>query len=453
VLGIAAVAVAVTGMWNSIVHVEASRLLATTTYGHLLVLKVLLVALAVGLALLAKRPSTRRSSRRVNLLGEGAVLACVAVLGATLAVLPGVLPFPAPIGPLVASGSADGHTVTVVLAPNQPGRNQVTIYGAAGAPAAWLDGDSRGAIALDADAGGSSWTGTAELTAGRSTLHVGSLAVPVDVRRTPGAAVRLVERFAPSAVDAAECAGHVLGQLAAIRDHNATSARTATLSVLAPDEDAPAGAIELPGCREDGGAAKSGEILAAAFAKRGVRSLTVVVDGSDRARGFADAVARAAIGIHVVGPSLDAAPLGDGVLVATGWADAPAVLDRLRAADGAATRPVVLAPWLLHADLLAPAAADASLGQLTVAASIDPTSALARRYLSSITAGQEPSAAGLTGYAEALAAIAGDVPSDQPTTLALFTPVHIQVLPGHDHETTSGWLPTGDLAPVSALLR
>jgi len=175
------------------------------------------------------------------------------------------------------------------------------------APAVDVDGR---AVALAAD--GTGWIGHLQLDGGTATLHVGALTLPLAVRRPPAAAIHLSEVVDPTAVNAAECASRVLGQLAAIRAHDATDAATAVLDVRTAGP-APAGAIELAGCESTAAPAyaagddaeAAGRIVASFLRDRGDQRLTVVVDASPRAQAVVTGARSTGVPVDAVTPDAD----------------------------------------------------------------------------------------------------------------------------------------------------
>jgi hypothetical protein len=396
-----------------------------------------------------------------------------------------VLPFPTPIGPIVASLAAgtDRSPATIVITPGAPGRNQLQVFDRGGEPTVQLGG--RNVPLLGGDGG---WSATIDLDVGTTMLSVGGTALPLAVRQRPNASIHLTELVDPSSVNAAECASRVLGQLAAVRAHDEVAPSTAVLDIRSGGAP-PARSIELPGCPRDNGAIEpraaadatddSGVVartVATYLAQRGIRHLTVVESDDQRSQAFVRALATGPIPTTTAAPDLLPSDLGDAVVVATNWADTGATLDLVRAAPSSATRLVVLAPWLLRASLLAGPVSDPAAGQLTVAATVDPTSPVADLYvrdLARFAPRAEPSAPGLAGYVEALTALAGDIPAavyatraplhgarvarPVPVTVQLLTSSAVAVLPaqldaGHNHQVDS-WLPRGGaIVPVSPVL-
>jgi hypothetical protein len=98
---------------------------------------------------------------------------------------------------------------------------------------------------------------------------------------------------------------------------------------------------------------------------------------------------------------------------------------------------------------------DVAAGQIAVATALDPTGASGTAYVAALARLDptlEPTAAGLRGYREMRAQRQRAVQTTSRPTL--FTPVDLAFLPpeldaGHTHATTSGWLPVGDLAPLT----
>lgn len=178
----------------------------------------------------------------------------------------------------------------------------------------------------------------------------------------------------------------------------------------------------------------------------------------------------------------------DAVLVATGWEDAAFVTAALSERSVAPPRGVYLAPWLLKPDLLE-AALRPDAVQVSVGASLAPTSAPASAYLAALrrfAPGAPPTGPGMAGYLETRLATASaderrqldrwlspapasdtavpapgrrgarQVAPAPAARLELFTPVRLgflpkEVGPGHTHDDGSpGWLPGATLASIGA---
>ena len=169
----------------------------------------------------------------------------------------------------------------------------------------------------------------------------------------------------------------------------------------------------------------------------------VVVDGDPRAGTLVAAgTARRPGTTSAVAQGLPAAGVRGPVIVATSPRGARAAV----AAAAIATRgvaPVVLAPWLLDAGLIA-GLADDRTGVL-VAATRDPTSAGAveyRRAAAGIKGGFPATADGWEGYERAVTAATGRI--FPPPSPGLFGVSRVAVLPsslGQGHVSTTGWAP------------
>ena len=183
--------------------------------------------------------------------------------------------------------------------------------------------------------------------------------------------------------------------------------------------------------------------MARHFQASGHPLVAVTQDGSERARVLASAV----------GGATSDPVAADVVIVANGWPTAAATLRGLLALPGAATRAIVLPPWLLRVDLLSPLIGGPATGLVLIASPTDPTGPAASAYLAALAARApraEPTGAGLAGFLAANGA--------SPPGFRLYAPAEINVLPaylepGHNHGRGLRWFAVGGLAPVSGLLR
>jgi uncharacterized membrane protein len=207
---------------------------------------------------------------------------------------------------------------------------------------------------------------------------------------------------------------------------------------------APAAALPAAVSFDPATATSVGRLLGAHLAQSGHRMVTVVGDGSRRARAMEDALGTGGVAVG---------PHGDAVVVTGDRTQAAAAIASMRSP----TTPLVLAPWLLDPQLLAPAIRDPNRGQVVVALPFDPAAASTRSYLAAATsADRVPTAEGLLGWLRTAGPSArADARMDSPS-LQLFTPARLGVLPAfleHEHDHGDGWFAQGGLAPVSAVLR
>ncbi|MFG2935705.1 hypothetical protein [Streptomyces sp. NPDC048282] len=374
------------------------------------------VGVAVGLVLLHKGWLRRRSvvAGFFAAVLAGAVLAGSAMLPATAPVASAVAAPGVPVYDTLHLGSAH---VPVLVVPNRPGLNLVSVT-TTGRAAAGTDRD-RLTAGRKAVGGAQTWI-QVRLPAGRSSLWVsaggslGSLTVDTGQGTDGGT---------PSALrgpDGPECASSALGVLAA--------------GVSRP----------LARCPADRLTGRDADALRATvryITGRGVRTLALAGDGSARGRAAAAVVRQAAAraGVAVTEPGARRLPL---VLVA-GWAGAYTSLTD--AASGrVATEGTYLAPWLLDAPLLAPAA-----GQL-VALRYAPHDPAPMRYVSALSRqfpGEEPTAAGYAAWQEAR--------HSADTAPVLLYAAATARIPGtvagsgHDHSSVTDWFPDGMIIPVT----
>lgn len=483
VAGPAAVLVAVvfaTGTWNTAAHLGDAGLALGTWWGRLLAVKVAVVVVVAVAAVLLRRAWVPQT--------EAVLLGGVAVVGLVLAAVGGPLSGAAPTGPLfVAAGTGDG---LVVVTPLTPGENLIVARPSTEATTVVVDGEAVELVLRDDGV----LAASVDLPAGQHEIVVAGLRYDVTVRPDDA---DVVPATLPALVADPDCLDRLAGAAAATAALTAAGRPTRldvtiggdTCGVVDNDgDDDPAEVVAQPPAGPDrsGDGALDGPVDAGADAERpavaaaGATSAsvadaavpplvmaaqalaargnpappTVITDGSARSEAAAAAVvaARPDTAVLAAADVAFAPPeaLGPGpILVATDRAVAPAIVEAVTAATQA-TVPVVLAPWLLDADLLAGFAERGTF--VMVAVERDPTSATAVDYrtaATSLTGGPTPTAAGLAGYVEVLEAITGR-PADDPHP-GVFGLSRLAILPTDldPHPSESGWAPGVALVRVA----
>lgn len=462
VVSVAIAVVVITGTLNTTLHLEGAALLGDV-FSRLVLLKLLIVVVAVAATLLL-----RRRNPTGGLVIDLVLLTGAAVIGAALGTLPDRFPFPRPVGPVVLAWSDAGGPTTALITPGFPGPNRLVVLRDDGrAPVVSLGG---AAVALQAQPEGG-WAAKVALEAGPTSLVVDGRPTVVRTRPPGDPDVVLTTSLSSDAAGGPQCASRLLGQEAAVAWHNRIGGRVAHLEVRARGASSSRTGTRVPGCSEalirddEETAPRIGQRLASYLAHRGIRLVDVVADGSRRSRALLRGLGeQPGATLHV--RSLQAtdvlASTGDAVVVATDWAQTPAVLARLRGTPNASSRPLVLAPWLLTRGLLEAPAGDAGLGQLSVATVVDPGSDESRAYLRELARldpEAEPSAAGLAGFVDVLRVLSSSpvppVPSDR--SVQLVAPLTLGFLPpaldgGHQPRPDEGWVRGGSLVAVSSAL-
>ncbi|HEX2701238.1 MAG TPA: hypothetical protein VHM89_13645 [Acidimicrobiales bacterium] len=410
-----------TGAVAATEHLGDAQLAAGTWWGRMLALKVTLVAMAAALGALVRRRWVPRL--------EATVLAGAACIGLVLAALGGPLSGDPPAGPLFLARNG----AAVVVTPLAPGPNTVLVRHGGDDVVVEVDGR---VVAVTAGPGGLS-RAPVDLAAGRHTVRALGITTDVIVRSSDAATVLRAEL--PADGGEPGCLDRLAGAAA-----GAAALSGAGVPVRL-EVSLGGGHCRLPG--QEPWAGRASETVTAsldALAARGADGLpAIVVDGDPRAGTLVAAVTALRPGATIAeAGSLPVAGATGPVIVATSPRGARAAV----AAAVTATRgvaPVVLAPWLLDAGLIA-GLADDRIGVL-VAATRDPTSAGAVEYRRA-TAGQEggfpATADGWEGYETAVTAATGRI--FPPPSPGLFGLSRVAVLPpsfGQGHTSTAGWAP------------
>ena len=457
-----------TGVANFHIHLPVLDDLLLTGYGHLMVAK--LAAVVAVTALGAVAFTRRRGTAAPPVRREAAILAVVVLLAAGLISFPSS--GPAPSVPLLRTVRIAGTPVAVLISPNRPGPNLIHLS----APTTLLIETRLNdrLLPLSASPGETGKTGIVTLQKGAASLrlsvaggHGVQLRWQVSDRTAPGAPLATTVALNADG----ECISRQLGEVVAVAEANARRASPYQLTAAA----VPAGCAT----GEPAGS-MVGDAYARFLSALGERAVVVVADQTSRSQEMAAALARRGAQVGLVVRSVDAAgpsppaPV-DAIVVTTSWTHAGATMANLVAA-GAPLGGVFLAPWLLDGDLFdqtlgggsaLPQAVAADLHelvvdhtQLTVGATLDPTSEEARRYLAALARwapGELPSGSGFAGYEDARAQMrAQQLPA--PSGMQFFTPTRAAFLPpvlsvGHtDLPPGAEWIAGGTLAPVSAVV-
>jgi hypothetical protein len=347
--------------------------------------------------------------------------------GAVLTVLPFPATPPKPGVPLLRDVTVAGRRVPVFVAPGRPGWNLVHV----GADRASVGMDRQRLAPASARPGTTQLWATVWMPAGRGRLWIGyrgaTAALPFDTGRRGPAGVDL------RGPDGPECASVALGRVIAGVDTPLRSCPSGALSDS--DADALTAMVRF-------------------IAGRGVHALALVGDVS--ARGVrATAYVRAAagrFGLSVLDLGT-ASPRRSGdegrvpVAVVSGWAGADGVVQAVSrgrlVAEG-----VYLAPWLLNAPLLAPAA-----GQL-IPLRFHPGDPPALRYIAALNRrfpGDEATQAGFLGWSSRVAGVTA--PLRLYAASRIFVPGGIGPLSlDHGGHGAGHWLPDGAVVPITGPL-
>jgi copper transport protein len=483
--GVAALVVVASGTSNAWSRIPSWVLLFGSGYGRVLLVKILLVAGVLGIALANRRLARQRSMRPGSgrtLVGEGLTMAAVLAMAAVLvSMTPPPRIVPAPAAPLLQSVVLGDRAYSVLMFPALPGQNTVTIRPldagtATGAPAeapqTQLVSAGRGPrpVALQQTASG--WTGSLELprTAAALRLFAGGTLQELSVTPSSGGApLELRATATVAGPDGDECRSGVVGEMAAVADYNQESygrpkGRTASLLVTAGGATTAGLACNGPRTGQPDPRA-AGRLFSRFLVPYQVRKVALVTDGGDRAAAFAAGLSEAG-GIPATAFSADRladarAWAPDAIVVAGGPAAAAAVGKATADGTWLPSRGVFLAPWLLDSGLLETAIANHG-PQFTIGLTFDPFGQEARRYLSALARFapfESPSAAGFAGYVHAVQALSAltrrpATPDDRPLSAQFFAAVQVSFLPAQfDHGETHLWLGTGGLALVSGVVR
>jgi len=302
-----------------------------------------------------------------------------------------------------------------------------------------------------------------------------SLAVGVgaalSVLTPPAPLVQLAEYRPP--VASAACTSRHLGHLAGLLAANDDSPARYRLEALS-QRGATAGGSTWSTCSmaeestPDPGAAALGSAYASFLDSVGVHQATIFSDGSPGSQELTTALVGRA---RSVGWAVTVAPDwepgqpyiggGDAVVIATSTERAASVLAAVVASPSRPTRGVFLAPWLLSPELLTPGLSTNGV-QVSIGLGFDPNSNAAASYidlLARVDDDARPTAAGLEGYLEALAAAERrKVP--RPTGLRFYTASEANFLPasvseGHQDNSAATWIPqrpNANLLPESGVI-
>lgn len=415
------VAIAVTGMLHTGDQLGDVGLASGTWWGRGLALKVSLVAAGALLGVSVRRAWSMRL--------EAGALVGAAVIGIILAGVGGPLSGPPSSGPaFLTTGGA-----TMILTPLAPGANTVLLRADDDRvdPRPQVDGRQ---IPLTRRADGLH-VGSIHLAAGRHTMRLGGESRRLTVHPAGGA--RTVPATLSDAVDDPDCIDRLAGALAATGALTAAGSPT-RLEVRPGDRCAVAGAGDDVSWHGLGTA-----LLQPLAAGTTDAPAAVMIDGEGRGDVLAGEIRASSPSALVTSvEAFPAAPRTGPVVIATGPLRAQRAVEVALQATGGTT-PIVLAPWLLDARLLA-ALADAG-APVVISVARDPTSPPAVAYRVAATApdggGLPPTAAGLEGFLQALQATGRAVPERSP---GLFGMSRVGILPpslGADHPSTAGWAP------------
>jgi hypothetical protein len=322
-------------------------------------------------------------------------------------------------GVLLWEAHLSGAHMPVLLTPQRPGRNLVLVDGAADGVRVGTDLTSM--VPAGERPGADGRWAVVDLPPGPSTLWIerssDRLSVPVDTGHGERAASALV------GTDGPECAFAALG--AVLRDRSHTLAACPADSLSAADETSLRDLVDF-------------------LSARGVRTITVAADGSDRSAAAVHVVQEAA-SRNRLSVSADARPEG-ALVVVSGWEAASTTLSALAArqrggvANGAGT---YLAPWLLSASVVRP------IGGAIIPLRFNPRDEQPTSYklaLASRFHGVNPTASGYQGW---LSAQPG---TEVDTTTRLYAVSLVSFLPRalglHEHHNHGDWLPGGTVVAV-----
>lgn len=404
----------VTGVVLLRLHDIGVTALRTSSYGHIVVAKALLLATAAVLGWQHRRASSRQALVRPVLLRlEASVLA--AALGLAV-VLAGSPPPVTPVTQVTAGlveldlGARDGiaslfavrRTPTTALV-ELTGEESVLVHDEVGsADHQLLPGQ----------------TATVRLSGGRAHLRVVSGQAQLTFALTPRAAVRYVATGPAAWMD------FQLGR-------------------------AVSGSATTPGpyCNRPDDARLGGQLASLLRTDLHVTRITVVSDEGPGARAFVDGILRSRrLVMTNVGDDVPRAAQAHGTVVIV--ASRPTALKALTGLSALSNGPraVYLAPWLLDGAVL-DELTSLRLPPVAVGATTDPMSPVADRYrvaLSAAAPGAAPSAAGLAGY-DGTCAHSG---------LQMYAAEPVGFLPGvlndgHQHGD-HGWFAGGTLVPITS---
>ena len=435
------VAIVLTGVITGRLEIPTLHSLFVTSYGRALLVKIVLVAVLIGLGAWSYLRSRRGVAppARAELGAFAAVFVAASVLSS--------LPTPAPVRgpslmPLVRTGVLADRVVNVLVAPYRPGRNTVQVWSdERGAPpriSVTLSG-----IDVHLDRHG---TGTFTLPEGASELRLaatgGRWTIPLEARRSE-VGRRVTTAISLKGAGADGCRDRLLGEMAAV------ASRPDTALDVVLDDRATCSQVATDELRD------SGSAFARFFSARGVRHPVVLADSSPRSKAFVGGFGRHVRGMVV--ESVDAARRagGDLLVLASGTADAKRIVDASRSSDVRTwpQRGIALAPWLLEPAILEPPSGRQPGPQLTLGLTVDPFSREATGYLQTLQRywpSVRPTGTGLHGYLAARRKLGQPHPA-RTQAVQFFTPALWQILPSAVGGTHGGhlWLENGGLATIS----
>ncbi|MFF0076052.1 hypothetical protein [Streptomyces sp. NPDC005494] len=378
----------------------------------------LVLALGLGGGLLMIRSGRMR--RRSVSAGYFCLVLAVAVL-VSLAPARGPEPVAAPTTgtPVQAVFQAGGEAVTVTVVPNRPGTNLVSVA----TPKASAGTDRDHLVAGERRPGSTRTWVTVELAPGRSSLWVEAGGVVGEVKLDTGRG-EAESRTGLAGPDGPECASAVVGAAAASAGQLPATCPADRLS----GQDASALGSTVRHLRERG---EKTLALAEDTSPRGAQAGTVVRSEAAKA------------GLRVVGPEEGRHPL----VIVSGWSGADTTIRRVTEGTIAA-RGTYLAPWLLTAPALKPAA-----GQL-IALRYSPRDPMPMRYVTALAGrypGEQPTAAGYEEWQRALGGVR-QAPAQLYAAAVAYLPGSGAGGTGHHGAAGTNWLPDGMITPVTGPL-
>lgn len=376
----------------------------------------LVLALGLGGGLLMIRSGRMR--RRAVSAGYFCLVLAVAVL---VSLAPARTPdseaAPAAGSPVQAVFQAGAEAVTVTVVPNRPGTNLVSVT----TPKASAGTDRDHLVA------GRRWPGstrtwvTVDLAPGRSSLWVETGGVVGEVELDTG---RGEEESRPTLAgpDGPECASAVVGAAAA-----------------SPEPEQPVT------CPADRLSAQDASALGATvrhLRERGEKTIALAEDASPRGAGAGEVVRSEAAraGLRVVGPEEGRHPL----VIVSGWSGADRTISGVTG-ETIEARGTYLAPWLLTAPALKPAA-----GQL-IALRYSPRDPMPMRYVTALARrypGEQPTAVGYEEWQRALGGVR-QAPAQLYAAAVAYLPGSGAGGTGHHGAAGTNWLPDGMITPVT----